>query len=368
MLKGNDILKGIYKGFCDSVLPAIITISLAFGVSALLLLASGHNPAEAFLTLITSAFGSPSRLAEVLVKTAPLMVMALGISIAFKSQIWNIGGDGQFTLGAVFAAFVALNLNLPASIVLPVSFLAAFLGGAIWGGLAGYLRAKFNANEVITTLMLNYIATYLLSWLIRYPMIDPKGQGFPQTPLIDKLYRLPIILSGTRLHVGIIISLIIIVLGYFFWRSTLGLRIELVGEGEDVAKYSGVNVSKTIILTMVISAGLAGVAGWGEVVGVQYRLLDNISSGYGNLAIVIALLGNLNPFGIAISSFFFAALMVGGNTMQLMEGIPFSLITVIQGLVIVFVISRVVYAQWRDKVAIRRFNRRVLSQSARGCN
>lgn len=357
MLKENSII----KGFCNSVLPAVATIALAFGVSALLLLASGHNPIDAFSTLTTSAFGSPSRIAEVLVKAAPLMVMALGISIAFKSQIWNIGGDGQFTIGAIFAAFVALNLNLPASIVLPLSFLAAFLGGGLWGGLAGYLRAKFNANEVITTLMMNYIASYLLSWLIRYPMIDPEGHGFPQTPLLAKQFHLPIIFSGTRLHAGILIALVIIVLGYFFWRSSLGFRIELVGESEEVARYCGINVSKTIVLTMIISAGLCGVAGWGEVMGVHYRLLDDISSGYGNLAIVIALLGNLNPFGIAISSFFFAALMVGGSTMQLLKGIPFSLITVIQGLVIVFVISRVVYTQWRDKVANRSINRRVLN-------
>lgn len=361
MLKENSIV----KGFCHSVLPAVVTIALAFGVSALLLLVSDHHPLEAFSTLLTSAFGSPSRIAEVLIKTAPLMVMALGISIAFKSQVWNIGGDGQFTLGAIFAAFVALNLNLPGFIVLPLSFLAAFFGGALWGGLAGYLRAKFNANEVITTLMLNYIAGYLLSWLIRYPMMDPDGHGFPQTPLLAQQYHLPVILSGTRLHMGIIVALIIVLLGYLFWRSSLGFRIELVGENKEAAKYCGIDVSKTIILTMVISAGLCGVAGWGEVVGVQYRLLDNISSGYGNLAIVIALLGNLNPLGIAVSSFFFAALMVGGNTMQLMEGIPFSLITVIQGLVIVFVISRVVYAQWRDNVANRHFGSGV-RQSARG--
>ncbi|MEA4900003.1 ABC transporter permease [Desulfitobacterium sp.] len=361
-------MKTIIKDFLNSALPAVITVALAFGVSALLLLASEHNPTEAFHTLLLSAFGSPSRIAEVMVKATPLMVMALGISIAFKSQLWNIGGDGQFTIGAIFAAFVALNLELPAAVLWPVSFLSAFIGGALWGGLAGWLKAKFNANEVITTLMLNYIATYLLSWLIRYPMIDPDGHGFPQTPLINKLFHLPILFQGTRLHAGAIIAAIIIILGYFFWRSTLGLRIELVGQSEEVAKYSGINVSKMVVLTMIISGGLAGIAGWTEVMGVQYRLLDDISSGYGNLAVVIALLGNLNPFGIAIASFFFAALMVGGNTMQLMEGIPFSLITVIQGLVIVFVISRVVYTQWRDKVANRHFNHGVLRQSARGLN
>ncbi|MHB1405399.1 MAG: ABC transporter permease [Desulfitobacteriaceae bacterium] len=355
MLKIWSLIKRILA----SILPAVVTIALAFGVGAFLLFVTGNNPGEAFLTLLKGALGSPNRIAETLVKATPLMIMALGTSIAFKSQIWNIGGDGQFTIGAIFAVFVGLHFNLPPGLLWPVSFLAAFLGGALWGGLAGVLRTRFNANEVITTLMLNYIATYLLSWLIRGPMIDPNGHGFPQTALITQPLRLPILLNGTRLHFGLIIALLIIIAGFFFWRSVPGLRIELVGESEHVAQYSGIQVSKTIVLTMIISAGLAGIAGWGEVFGVQYRLLDDISSGYGNLAIVVALLGNLNPFGIAISSFFFAALIVGGNTMQLIVGIPFSLVIVIQGLVIVFVISRVVFTQWRDRLAVKRFNSRV---------
>ena len=362
MLKVWTVTKRILAG----VLPSVVAVALAFGVGALLLLVAGKNPGEAYLTLFMGALGSPNRVAETLVRATPLMIMALGTSIAFKSQIWNIGGDGQFMVGATCAVFVGLNLNLPLMFLWPATFLAAFLGGGLWGGLAGAMRAKFNANEVITTLMLNYIATYLLSWLIRGPLMDPNGHGFPQTALLSQHVHLPILLSGTRLHMGLFIALIVIVAGFFFWRTTVGQRIELVGESEHVAQYCGIQVPKTIVLTMFISAGLAGVAGWNEVFGVQYRLIDDISSGFGNLAIVVALLGNLHPLGIVISSFFFAALMVGGNTMQLMVGIPFSLVTVIQGLVIVFVISRVVYTQWRDKLAVRRFNSRVHDQSSSG--
>ncbi|RYD06969.1 hypothetical protein N752_01370 [Desulforamulus aquiferis] len=229
--------------------------------------------------------------------------------------------------------------------------------------MAGALRAKFNANEVITTLMLNYIAVYLLSWLIRGPMIDPKGQGFPQTELIGEAIRLPILLSGTRLHLGILVALLIILAGYFFWRSSLGFRVKLVGEGPDVASYSGIQISKTIVLVMFISSGLAGLAGWSEVFGIHYRLIDDIAIGYGSLAIVVALLGGLNPLGIMVSSFFFAALMVGGSTMQRMVGVPFSLVNVIQGLVIIFVISRIIYTQWRDRHAVGIINTGVSDKS-----
>lgn len=358
-------IKTLIKNLLAGIVPSVISISLAILVGVLLLLLTGQNPIEAFQTLFWGAFGSTNRIAETLIKAAPLMIMALGTSIAFKSQLWNIGGDGQFTLGAVFAMLVAMNLSfLPTAILLPLSFLAAFLGGALWGGLAGAFRARFNANEVITTLMLNYVAVYLLGWLIRGPMIDPKGHGFPQTPLLEEGLRLPLLLSGTRLHFGIIIALLIILAGYIFWRSTIGFRIKLMGEGHHVARYSGIEVPKTIILIMFISSGLAGLAGWTEVFGIHYRLMDDINSGYGMLAIVVALLGNLNPLGIGVSAFFFAALSVGGSTMQRMVGVPFSLVSVLEGLVIIFVISRVVYTQWRDRCAVRTFNAGVSHQSA----
>ena len=279
------------------------------------------------------------------------MQFCLDFSVAFKNQMWNIGGDGQFTAGAICAAFVALNFPLPTVLLLPATFLAAFAGGAVLGGIVGFLRAKFNANEVITTLMMNYIAIYMLSYLVKGPMMDPAGFGFPQTALIDVSLRLPILMQGTRLHFGLIIALILIIIGFFFWRSVLGFRIQVAGESRDVAQYCGINVPKTIVITMVISAGLAGVAGWIEVFGIHYRLLEDIAGGYGTLAIVVALLANLNPLGIIVSSFFFSALLVGGSTMQRLAGVPFSLVDIILGLTIIFVISRVVLTNWRDKIA-----------------
>ncbi|HHW07718.1 MAG TPA: ABC transporter permease [Clostridia bacterium] len=343
--------KGVMLDACRGMAPALIAIVLALLVGAVLLLIAGNNPVEAYRSLFNGAFGSSHRFAETVVKAIPLAVLGLGISVAFRANIWNIGGDGQFTLGAIFAMAAALYLPLPVPLLLPVTLLAAFAGGALWGGLAGYLKARFNANEVITTLMMNYVALYLLEWLVKGPMIDPNGHGFPQTELLAESLRLPVLLAGTRLHAGVVVALILAVAGYFFWKTVLGFKIQLVGESPKVAEYSGINVPRITVITMVISAGLAGLAGWTEVFGIHYRLLENISGSYGNLAIVVALLAGLNPLGILVSAFFFAALVTGGNTMQRMVGVPFSLVYIIQGLVIIFVISRVILTKWREKHA-----------------
>lgn len=335
----------------------VVTVGSALILAGALLAVTGNDPVQAYRTLLLGAFGSANRVAETLVKACPLAIMGLGIAIAFRAQVWNIGGDGQFTLGAIASTFVALNLPLPAVVRAPFCFLAAFAGGAAWGGLVGYLRARFRANEVITTLMFNYLATYLLQYLIRGPMIDPEGGGFPQTPLVDPALRLPILLTGTRLHAGLIVALVLLLGGLLFWRSTLGFSIRLVGESREVARYSGLNVDRTIVTTMLISGGLCGLAGWTEVFGIHYRLLDDICPGYGSLAIVVALLGNLAPLGVLVSSFFFAALLVGAATMQRLAGTPFVFVHIVVALVVMFAISRVMLerrGRRRARVGIRR--------------
>lgn len=328
------------KNLLGSLGPAVVTIFIALFIGGILIALSGNNPFSAYRLMINGAFGSGHKISETLVKAVPLAIMALGTSIAFKNQLWNIGGDGQFTMGAIFCVALGIYANLPVWLMVPLSILVAFIGGGLWAALAGWLKVKFNANEVITTLMLNYVATYLLAYLVYGPMKDPAGFDFPQTPLIPNGFRLPLFNESTRIHAGIFVALIIIVAVYFFWRSTLGYKIELMGQGEQVAKYAGVNAKRTMILTMLISGGLAGIAGWNEVYGVHYRLMTDIASGYGSLAIVIALLGGLHPVGIAVSAFFFAVLLVGGNTMQRMTNIPYSIVDIIQGLVIIFVITR----------------------------
>ncbi len=328
------------KNLLINLIPSLITIFIALFIGAILIIFSGNNPIEAYAYMIRGAFGSKQNISETMVKTIPLTMMALGTSIAFKNQLWNIGGDGQFIIGALFSTSIGLSLNLPSWIMLPLSLIAAFLGGGLWSALAGWLKAKFNANEVITTLMLNYIASFILAYLVYGPMMDPNGFGFPQTPLLKDSYHLGLFSQETRIHMGIFVAIALIIIMIFFWKSKLGYKIELMGQGEQVARYAGINAKKMMILTMMLSGGLAGVAGWNEVYGLHYRLMTDIASGYGSMAIVIALLGNLNPIGIAISSFFFSILLVGGNTMQRMTTIPYSIVNIIQGLVVIFVITR----------------------------
>ncbi|MGN0204366.1 MAG: ABC transporter permease [Coprococcus sp.] len=330
---------------------AVLTIVLALLVGAILVKVSGNDPVEAYTTLFRGAFGSKARISEVFVKMIPLSMMALGVSIAYKAQLWNIGANGQLTIGAILAILPGIYLGLPAVIMIPLSMLLAAVGGGLWCGLAAWLKNRFNANEVITTLMLNYIATYLLAFLVYGPMMDPDGGGFPQSKILPDAYHLPLFSSQMRIHAGIFVAVIVIVFMFFFWRTKLGVKIDLIGQGDKIATYSGVNVKRTVIAAMVLSGAINGLAGWNEVYGVQYRLLEGLSSGYGDIATIIALLGGLNPLGIVIASFFFSVLLVGGATMQRMTEVPYSIVDIIQGLVIVFVIARTaIHFRWPQKL------------------
>lgn len=322
---------------------AIATILLALVIGAALIALSGNSPLEAYQVLFQGAFGSRLRISETFVKMVPLMLIALGTSVAYKSQLWNIGGDGQFIMGAIAATAIGLYVPLPTALLLPLTMIGAIVGGGLWAGLAGWLRTRFNANEVITTLMLNYIATYFLAFLVYGPMQDPVGYDYPQTAVLPEGLHLPLLAEGLRIHAGIFVAFIGLILVMLFWKSTQGYRTELVGQGNLISKYAGLDVNKTIIITMIISGAFAGIAGWSEVFGVQYRLLEGVSSGYGNLAVVIALLGGLNPIGITVASFFFSALLVGGATMQRMTEVPYSVVDIIQGLIIIFVITRTAF-------------------------
>jgi simple sugar transport system permease protein len=330
----------------QSLWQAALSVLLSLLIGGLLLLASGRNPLTAYQALFFGAFGTVDRFAETLVKATPLLLIAVSVSISFRCQIWNIGADGQIILGAIFSTWAALTFSeLPVLILFPVTFLAGALGGAIWSAIAGALKAYVQANEVITTSMLNYIAIYLLAFLVRGPMKDPAGFNFPQSPLIADALELPRLITGTRLNVAFILALIIAVLTLFFWRSTAGFRTEIVGASRRVARQIGLNVNSTIVFVTALSGALAGIAGWGEIFGLHFRLIEEIARGMGNLGIVVALLGQLHPLGMIVSSFLFGALVVGGNAMERNAGVPFALVDVIQGCIILFILARSYFFQ-----------------------
>lgn len=327
----------IWNGFYQAALSLVLSLL----VGALLLLASGRNPLTAYQSLFFGAFGTIDRFAETLVKATPLLLIAISVSISFRCQVWNIGAEGQVILGAIISTWIALTFShLPVVILLPLTFIGGALGGAIWSLIAGLLKAYAQANEVITTSMLNYIAIYLLAYLVHGPMIDPSGFNFPQSPLIEKSLELPRLVSGTRLNVAFLIALAMVVVAIFFWRSTYGQRTEIVGASRRVAKQIGLNVAATIALVTALSGALAGIAGWGEIFGLHFRLIEEIARGMGSLGIVVALLGELHPVGMLASAFLFAALVVGGNAMERNAGVPFALVDVIQGCIILLILAR----------------------------
>lgn len=337
----NKVKQINYKEIGYGVGSAVASILIAIVIGGLLLLASDRNPLTAYESLLYGAFGTVGRFTETLVKATPLLIMAIAVSVSFRCQVWNIGTEGQFMLGAVFSSWVALTFSaLPVVILVPFTFVAAIAGGAIWSGIAGVLKAHMNANEVITTSMLNYIAFYLVSFLVSGPMKDPQGFNFPQSSLIPKALELPRLISGTRLNIGILVALGLVIVALFFWRSTLGYRTKIVGASRRVARYAGLNVKRTIILVSLITGGVAGIAAWVEIFGIHLRLIENIASGMGSLAIVVALLGELHPLGMIVSAFLFATFVVGGNAMERSAGVPFALVDVIQGVVILLVLSR----------------------------
>lgn len=326
------------------VLGTICMILIALLLGGVLVTLTENSPVDAYGAIIRGAFGSPQKICELFVKLIPILILSFGVSIAFRAQLWNIGAGGQFIMSSIAATAIALYVPVPFAIRIPLSFICAIAAGALWAGIAGWLKNKFNANEVITTLMLTYIADYFLMYLVNGPMQDP-ASDLTQSALIPDEMRLARLFGTYRLHSGIFLLLASIVIMIFFWRTTIGYRIDLTGQGKKVATYAGVNVKRTVMVTMLISGAFAGLAGWIETFGIQYRILTGIAGDYGNIATIIALLGSLNVYGIIASAGFFSILLCGGASMQRMTEVPYSVVNVIQGLIIILVIARTTFSE-----------------------
>ena len=323
-----------------AVLTPIAAILLSLLIGAILITAVDVNPLRAYAALLTGAFGSLNGFSETLVKATPLMLVGLGIVFAFRTRIWNIGGEGQLLLGALGATLAGLYLGgLPSWLLLPATILAGFLFGGLWGAMAGFLKARYGTNEIIVTIMMNYIALYGVSFMNHVPLREAIGI-FPQTDLIVEGARFGRLLPPTRLHAGILVALgLAFVSTVVFQRTTLGYRLKAVGSSPDASRYAGIEVRSTVILSMVLSGGLAGIAGMSEISGIHHRLMDNISSGYGFTGIVVALLGRLHPLGVAVTAIFFGALNVGADSMERTMGLPSPLAFILQALVVLFVLG-----------------------------
>jgi simple sugar transport system permease protein len=339
------------KSTLDIFYSITLGIIVALVIGALLILMAGADPLVAYSSLLYGAFGGIKSISEVLVKASPLILTGLSVTIAFRCQFWNIGAEGQLTIGALFTTLVGLAFtNFPTPLLIFIIMLISFLAGGVFATIAGLLKVKFQANEIIVTLMMNFIAILTVSHLVHRDMRDPTA-WLPVSPLITPSARLPIILPGTRLHGGIIIGLACAVLIYLIiFKTTLGYKIRAVGLGSKAAYCSGISTSKSIMIAAFISGGLAGIAGMGEIAGVHYRLKEGISMGYGFTGILIALLGRLHPLGVILASILFSALVVGAESMQRTAGVPVFLTQVIQALIVLCVLGFEILFKEKSKI------------------
>ncbi len=369
-----------HRFFYDYLLSFLLpfaAVLAALMVGGVILWVQGVPPVDAYRAMFLGAFGSKNGIADTLVKSVPLMLVGLGIAIAFRGGVINIGAEGQLIMGALLVTYLGVRFGeiLPGWVGIVVLLLAGSLMGGLWGAIPGWLKARMDVNEILSTIMMNAIAIQIGYYLLRGPMIDPAeiaaGTNIPHSARLPKnldmsrftdvakalgftkrakelglegfgaqLYG--VLVEPTRLHVGLLFAILMAVLVYvFLWRTTIGYKIRAVGLNRHAARYAGIPVGRTMVLSMTLSGGFAGLAGAVEILGLHHRMFEPtaVSAGYGFTGIVAALLGGLHPLGIVPSSILFGGLLVGGDKMQRAMQVPQVLITAILGLIVLFVVS-----------------------------
>lgn len=316
-----------------------IAVLLAFTVAGLLILASGKNPLIAYWALLRGAFGSVDSVTFALNKSTPYILAGVGVAICFRARVINIGSEGQIAVGGIASSWIALNVTgLPSVILVPLAIAGGALAGAAWASVAAIMRLKRGVHEVLGTLLSNFVGVLLVSEALHGSMGE-SGAGFPQSPLFPQEAWLPPLFDGSDLHAGIMLAILAVVLCHLLlWHTPFGFRVRLLGCSDKAASYAGVSVGRTILSVMLIAGALSGIAGSVEVLGVHYRLIQGFSQGFGFNAVAVALLAALNPIAVLPAGLFFGFLEAGALAMQREVGVQSSLVYVIQGLTMVFVL------------------------------
>lgn len=349
MDKINEYIQSIIKCIKEenknsNALLSVISIISSFIVAGILIILVGKSPFTAYGALIQGAFGSVNAIANTLSQSVPLIFTGLAVSFAMKGGLLNVGAEGQLYIGAFISAIVALCFpDLPGALLLPMAMAGGFLGGMFWGGIVGFLKVKRGVNEVIVTIMMNYIAQLLTSYMVNGPF---KAKGMvPQTDTIPAAALLPNLIPRTQLTVALPISILVVFIVHLFLKKTSwGYEILAVGENPSASEAGGINITKNAILTMSISGGIAALAGISEVLGRYGRFIDGFSPSFGFTGIAIAVLGKGNPVGIIITSLLFGVMNAGAMRMNRVAGISSNMVNVIQGLVILFVAAPQIYS------------------------
>ncbi len=330
-------------------LPSALVIALLLG--ALMMLALGANPITGYRALLEGAFGGSYALSSTAIQAVPLLLVGVGICIAFRANVFNIGGEGQIAIGGLLSAATALAFpDLPGFILMPLVLLAGALGGAIWGAIPGFFKAQYNVNEILSTIMLNLVAVQVMNYLLAGPMVDqsPSSVGglIPETKVLPASAQLPILVTRTQLHLGVPIAVLVAIGVYvLLWRTSFGFQIRSVGLSRSASAYAGMPVKRTITLAMTLSGAMCGLAGAILVFGsISHRMVtDGSLTGFTGSAgfngIVVALFGGLNPLWTIVSAYLFGGLIVGGSALQVATGVPSDLVTALSGTIVVLVVS-----------------------------
>jgi len=319
------------------------TLVLCGGLIAL----AGADVIGAYAILFKSALGSRFSLAETVVKAAPLIFTGLAVAVAFRAKFWNIGAEGQLLAGAMAAAYIGALTTVPGWTLVPGMLVGGAVAGGLWALLPAILKLRYKVDDVVATLMLNFIMFYSMMALVDGPWKDPLS-GYPDSPDIIPAAEFPILLAGTRLHLGVLLAFLAAPAIWFLMRrTTLGFAIRAVGENPLAARHGGVRIGRTVMLTAMVSGGLAGLAGVGEVGGLHFQVMASLSPSYGYTGIVIAMLARLNPLGVVPASLFFAIVMTGAEAMSRKTGVPVYLADVIQGTALICMIVALLFTSYR---------------------
>ncbi|MDM0022835.1 ABC transporter permease [Variovorax saccharolyticus] len=333
----------------------LIALVLTAAVGTALFIFLGRNPLQAFEALFVLPVSTVAGLGELALKASPLMLIAMGLTVGFRASVWNIGAEGQLVAGAIAGGGLAVHFHgVQGGWLLPSMMLAGALGGALWAAVPAWLRTRFNANEILTSLMLTYVAQLALSYLVYGPWRDPDGFNFPQTRMFDGSALFSILIDGTRMNSSLFVALAAVALGWFFLgRSLLGYQMRVAGLSGAAASYAGISARKTVWVGMLAGGIAAGLAGVGEVAGPIGQLLPVVSPGYGFAAIIVAFVGRLHPVGIVLASLLMALLYLGGEAAQLNLNMPAAITGLFQGILLFILLGTDVLVNYRIRVVRR---------------
>ena len=350
MIRFRIVKRKPLPGWAKIVIP-IAAILATLILSAIPILMAGGHLWKSYFYLFYGALGTRFNFLETFVKASPLLLTGLAVAFAFRAKFWNIGAEGQLLAGALTATVLGVSMGgFPQPLVLPIIMIAGFLAGGIWAAIPAILKTKLKVDDVVSTLLLNYVMIHIMGALLFGPLQQP-GSSWPRSAAIVKAACYPILMPRSRFHMGILIAFFaVFVIWFINHRTTFGYQSKAVGVNIRAAHFGGINTTSVILWTALISGGLAGLAGVGELCAIQFRLIMAISPGYGYSGIVIAMLGNLHPVGVLFSSLFFSVIIVGAQTMSRMTGVPTYIAEVIQGMALMVMLVFLLFTEFKIRV------------------